>query len=121
VIDRLGTGDAMALLNPLDRNSHLVTGLAIGAAAVVLGPVLLPAIARVAKPLAKTAIKAGLVAMERGRDTLTELGEVAEDVMAEARAELAEEAAAAQAAREAAGTAAAAAAAAAADENSAHG
>ena len=100
----------------LDRNNPVVTALVIGAATVALGPVLLPAIARIAKPLAKTAIKAGFVALERGRETLAELGEVAEDMMAEVRVEMAEEAAAAQAASEAA-----AAAAAAADEREAHG
>jgi hypothetical protein len=80
----------MAARNGWFRN-NLMTGIAVGAAVVVLGPILAPAVARMARPMAKTAMKAGLVAIERGRETIAELGEVAEDVLAEARAELAEE------------------------------
>lgn len=78
----------MALLN---RNSNVWTGLAIVVGATVLGPILLPAAARIAKPMAKSMVKAGILAYERGRETLAELGEVAEDIVAEAQAELAEE------------------------------
>jgi hypothetical protein len=80
----------MALFNP---NTNLWRGLAIGLGATILGPIVLPAAARMAKPLAKSMIKAGILAYERGRETMAELGEVAEDIVAEARAELAEESA----------------------------
>lgn len=78
------------------------TGLAIGLGATILGPVLLPAAARIGKPLAKSAIKAGIIAYERGRETIAVAGEVTEDIVAEARAELAEESA--RATREGSGT-----------------
>jgi hypothetical protein len=82
----------MALFDDMLK-SNVFTGLAIGVGATVLGPVLLPAAARVAKPMAKSVLKAGLIAFERGRETIAELGEVAEDILAEARAELAQESA----------------------------
>ena len=44
-----------------------------------------------AKPVAKGALKAGVMAFERGRETLAELGEVVEDIVAETQAELREE------------------------------
>lgn len=73
--------------------SNVLTGLAIGIGATVLGPVLLPAAARIARPVAKSMIKAGIVAYERGRESIAVAGEVTEDIVAEARAELAEESA----------------------------
>lgn len=70
----------------------LWTGLAVGAA-LMLGPVLVPALGRLVKPAAKSAIKAGIVLYDRGRETAARMAELAEDVVAEARAEMAEEAA----------------------------
>jgi hypothetical protein len=69
---------------------NVVTGLAIGIGAVVLGPVVLPALAGVAKPLLKAAIKSGLMLYEKGKETAAELSEVVEDVVAEAKAEMEE-------------------------------
>ena len=43
------------------------------------------------KPLAKASIKAGWVGLERGRELLAHLGEAAQDVLAEAREELAQD------------------------------
>ena len=70
---------------------NVVTGLAIGIGAAVLGPVVLPVIAGAAKPLVKAAIKGGIVLYEKGRETVAEVGEVLEDIVAEAKAEVAEE------------------------------
>jgi hypothetical protein len=70
---------------------NIVMGLAIGVGAAVLGPVVLPVLAQAAKPLAKAAIKAGMVLYEKGKETVAELGEVVEDIVAEAKAEVAEE------------------------------
>jgi hypothetical protein len=79
-------------------------GLAIGIAAAVLVPVVLPALAAVARPLARAAIKSGIVMYEKGREAVAEMGEVVEDLVAEARAELdANHAASAAAAAAAAG------------------
>lgn len=67
---------------------NLATGLAIGIAGLFLAPTVLPAVGRMAKPLAKAAIKGGLIAYEKGREMMAEAGEVVEDLTAEARAEL---------------------------------
>lgn len=70
---------------------NIVTGLAVGVGAAVLAPVVVPAVARIGKPVAKMVIKTGILAYERGRETLAELGEAAEDMVAEAKAELVQE------------------------------
>lgn len=66
-------------------------GLIAGIGAVILAPVLIPAVAGIGKPLVKSAIKGGLVLYEKSRGALAEVGETWEDIVAEARAELAEE------------------------------
>ncbi len=58
--------------------------LAIGLAAVVVVPVVVIA----AKPLARAALKKGIIAYERGREALAEVGEVVDDIVAEVRSEL---------------------------------
>jgi len=63
---------------------NMVTGLAV-AGAVVLAPTLLPAVGRILRPVAKTAIKGGLMIY---RETLAGIGDVTGDLVAEARAEL---------------------------------
>lgn len=68
-------------------------GLAIaGLAGMLLAPVMLPAIARVGRPAMKGAVKAGFIMVARGRETLAELTEMAEDMLAEIQSELAAEA-----------------------------
>jgi hypothetical protein len=67
---------------------NVMLGLAIGIGAAVLGPAVLPALAGVAKPLLKAAIKSGLLLYEKGKETAAELSEVVEDVVAEAKAEM---------------------------------
>jgi hypothetical protein len=69
---------------------NVVTGLAIGIGAAVLAPTVLPVLAGVAKPVAKAAIKGGLVLFEKGKETFAEMGEVVEDLVAEAKSELSE-------------------------------
>lgn len=81
----------MALLDELLKR-NVITGLAIGIGVTVLGPILLPPLVRATKPAAKAAIKSGLVLLEKGRETLAELAEMTEDIVAEAKAELAQEA-----------------------------
>jgi hypothetical protein len=71
---------------------NLLTGLAIGIGAAILAPVVIPLAAAIVKPLAKAGIKGGLTLYERGKETVAEVGEVVEDLVAEARAELAESA-----------------------------
>jgi len=63
-------------------------GLAIAGAAI-LAPTVLPAVGRMVRPVAKTAIKTGMMLY---RETLAGVGDVTSDIVAEARAELDEEA-----------------------------
>ena len=62
-----------------------------GIAAVVLLPVCIPVLTRVAKPLAKAALKGGIVLYEKGKGIIAGVSESLEDIMAESKAELAEE------------------------------
>ena len=62
-----------------------------GIAAIVLLPVLVPvAASKVGKPLAKATVKGGIVLYEKGKGVIAEVGETLEDIVAEAKAELAE-------------------------------
>ncbi|MBW4631010.1 MAG: DUF5132 domain-containing protein [Iphinoe sp. HA4291-MV1] len=65
-------------------------GIIAGIGAVLLAPVVIPVVAGVGKPIAKSIIKGGLVLFEKSRGAVAELGETWEDMVAEARAELAE-------------------------------
>jgi enhancing lycopene biosynthesis protein 2 len=76
----------MALLEDMFKGGTIVTGLAVGIGAAVFAPVLIPAL----RPIAKSIIKAGLIAYDQGRVALAELNEQTGDIIAEARAELAE-------------------------------
>lgn len=62
-------------------------GLAI-VGAVILAPTVVPAVGRMLRPVAKTAIKTGMMLY---RETLSGVGDVAGDLVAEARSELDEE------------------------------
>jgi hypothetical protein len=64
--------------------------VAIGAAVVLLAPIVLPVIAGVLKPVAKGVIKGGLLAYEGAVVALAETKETIEDIAAEAKAEIAE-------------------------------
>ena len=65
-------------------------GLAIGIGSAILAPIVIPILASVAKPLAKASIKGGLMLFEKGKEVVAETQEVVEDLVAEAKAELAE-------------------------------
>ncbi len=79
----------MALFNN-GLKGNILTGLAIGIGASVLAPAVIPVLANVVKPLAKAALKGGIVLYEKGLETFAETKEVVEDLIAEAKAELAE-------------------------------
>jgi hypothetical protein len=79
----------MSLLDDLKGNA--VSGLLIGIGAAVLAPVVLPILASIAKPVAKAAVKGGIMLYEKGKEAVAEAGEMFEDIVAEAKAELAEE------------------------------
>jgi hypothetical protein len=65
-------------------------GIIAGIGAVLLAPVVLPVVAGVGKPLAKSLIKGGISLYEKSKGAFAELGETWEDIVAEARAEIAE-------------------------------
>jgi|ERR1700730_13791770 Protein of unknown function (DUF5132) len=76
----------MAFLEDMFKGGNIVVGLAIGVGAVVLAPVVIPAL----RPIAKSVIKVGLIAYDQGRVALADVNEHTGDIMAEARAELAD-------------------------------
>lgn len=78
----------MALIEDMFKG-NLAAGLAIGVGAIILGPTAIWTLAGVLRPAAKTLIKSGMVFY---RETLSEIGEMATDLVAEARAELDQEA-----------------------------
>jgi hypothetical protein len=67
---------------------NMLAGVMVGVGAVVLAPIVLPMLAAVSRPLAKSTIKTGVILFEKGREAAAEMGEVFEDLLAEARAEL---------------------------------
>jgi hypothetical protein len=67
---------------------NIITGLAIGVGTAILAPVVIPMVASIAKPLAKAAIKGGIMLYEKNREFIAEATEVVEDLVAEAKAEL---------------------------------
>jgi galactitol-specific phosphotransferase system IIC component len=85
----------MSLIDDLKGN--VVSGLLIGIGAAILAPVVLPILASIAKPVAKAAVKGGIMMYEKGKEVVAETGEMLEDIVAEAKAELAEEQHAAEA------------------------
>ena len=66
-------------------------GIVTGIGALVLAPLLIPAIAKVGKPIAKTALKSGITLYQKSKGVLGEAGEIFEDLVAEAQAELSQE------------------------------
>ena len=74
----------MALLEDF-LTGGTVAGVAVGVGALLLAPSVVPVVGRVLRPAAKAVIKGGLVLY---RETLSEIGEVASDLIAEARAEI---------------------------------
>ena len=77
----------MAIVEDL-LTSEAAKGLAIGLGAVLLAPVALATLGGIGKPVARAFIKSGIIVYEKGRETLAEFGEVVEDLVAEAQAEL---------------------------------
>lgn len=75
---------------PAVTNMKLGSGLMIGAAAVVLAPIVLPAAASILKSVTKAGIKGWMLAYEKGKIAAAEARETIEDLTAEAREELIE-------------------------------
>ncbi|MGQ4648235.1 DUF5132 domain-containing protein [Lyngbya aestuarii] len=66
-----------------------VPGLFIGVGAVILAPIFGPTLAKVGKPLAKSAMKAGIIAYGKSKVIFAEAGEAFQELLAESKAELA--------------------------------
>lgn len=77
VFDKLGSAD-------------LAKGVAIGAGLALALPVIAMTMAPVMRPIARSVIKGGLLALEKGRETTAEVGEMVEDLFAEVQEELRE-------------------------------
>jgi hypothetical protein len=78
----------MALFGNGFRWGGTMTTMAIGAGAVLLAPVLLPMVAGVIRPVAKAAIKGGILAYENAKLAVAETKETFEDIAAEAKSEI---------------------------------
>jgi hypothetical protein len=71
-----------------NANVGLGTGVAIGAAAFFLAPVVVPVVTGVLKSLTKAGIKGGMILYDKGRVAVEEAKETIEDLTAEAKSEL---------------------------------
>lgn len=68
--------------------NQAVKNLAIGLGVSILIPVAVNLLGPVVWPLARGALKAGILAYEKGRETVAEIGEVIDDLVAEVQEEL---------------------------------
>ena len=74
-------------LTDLGKND-VAKGILIGAGLALLVPLAVVTLAPLARPILRRAVKTGVMAYEKGREVLAELGETLEDATAEAQAEL---------------------------------
>jgi hypothetical protein len=74
--------------------SNIIVGVSAALAVTVLAPVLLPVMATVGRPLAKSLLKGGLMLYQMSREAVATAGETVEDMVAEIHAEEAMRAAA---------------------------
>lgn len=70
---------------------NLGTSLAIGLAATIIGPVVIPIVGRAVKPVVKAAIKGGMRMYGAGIAAVSSTGECLSDLFAEARSEVEQE------------------------------
>ena len=70
------------LQNPTVKRAAIAIGVAI------LVPIAAKALAPLVRPVARSTLKIGVVAFEKGRETIAEIGEIVEDMVAEVREEL---------------------------------
>jgi predicted tellurium resistance membrane protein TerC len=79
----------MALFEDVLKGSWGVALVGVGVALVA--PTVLPAVGAVLRPLAKSAIKGGVMLYDTVKETIAEAGEQVTDMVAEVRAEVEEE------------------------------
>lgn len=75
----------MSVLDELEGGALVGVAAVLGAA--LLAPVVVPPLFRAVRPVAKGMIWAGMTLYDRGRETLAEIQEMTEDMVAEVRAE----------------------------------
>jgi serine acetyltransferase len=71
-----------------DNGVKVGAAVAIGIGAVVLAPVILPAVSAVGRPVAKALIKGAMTMVHKGWESVAEAREALEDIVAEAKAEV---------------------------------
>ena len=76
----------MAIFGENGRNTLI--GFALGVGATVLARQFLPVLKEVGRPLAKATIKSGISTYEKARETIAEMSETVDDLVAEAVSEL---------------------------------
>jgi hypothetical protein len=74
----------MALLDDVFKGGNLLTGLALGLGTLIVAPFALPLL----RPVAKTIIKAGLLAYGEGSRAIAQLSHATADIVTEAQSEL---------------------------------
>lgn len=80
----------MALLEGITESlgGSLISNVLIGATAIVLAPIVVPAVLAGMRPVAKTLVKGGVMVYDKTREMVAEVGEQMGDIVAEARSEL---------------------------------
>lgn len=71
--------------------SDVNRGAAIGIGVAVVAVAAIPALVHAGRPIARVALKSGLLLLEKSREALAEAGENIEDLVAEVRAEMSAE------------------------------
>jgi hypothetical protein len=69
-------------------SSSWTTNILVGAAVVLVAPIVVPAVLAGVRPLAKMVIKGGVLAYDKTAEMVAEMGEQMSDLVAEARSEL---------------------------------
>ncbi len=77
----------MALLEELFEFEGVGGPLALGLGALLLAPKVLPAVGRILRPVTKEVIKAGIMAYDEARATVSDAYEATGDLVKEARSE----------------------------------
>ena len=78
----------MPLFELDDEQRKLLLGVGVGIGAAMLVSMVAPAFRGIGRPLAKAAIKSGIQAFDKSRETLAQFRETCEDLVAEVRAEM---------------------------------
>lgn len=67
-----------------------VLGIAAGIGAALLAPVVLPLLGQAGKPIVKNVVKQGMMLYEKGKESIAEVTDAWEDILAEAQYEVAQ-------------------------------